>query len=174
MNSAPPVSEKHSPRQNLLLAALPAVDYDRLLPDLEVYEADGKLGYVSFPTTSIVSMLYVMENGASAEIAVTGNDGLVGIALFMGGETTPSRAIVQSAGYGYRLRAAVLKRESSSLPGWNSSRRPTAPRRLLRARSPRRSRPAARCHATMRKTPAHCRATALDECRQRVSPERRA
>src|SRR4029079_6952402 len=69
------------------------------------------LSYVYFPTSSIISLLYVMEDGASAEIAVTGNDGLVGIALFMGGETTPSRAVVQSAGYGYRLKAAVLKRE---------------------------------------------------------------
>jgi CRP-like cAMP-binding protein len=114
------MSGKHNPRQNHLLAALPAGDYERLLSDLElvplplgwaVYEAGGKLGYVYFPTTAIISLLYVMEDGSSAEIAVAGNDGLVGIALFMGGETTPSRAIVQSAGYGYRLRAALLKRE---------------------------------------------------------------
>ncbi len=110
----------HNPKQNHLLAALPAEDYARLLPDLEllpmplgwaVYEAGGKLGYLYFPTTSIVSLLYVMEDGASAEIAVTGNEGLVGIALFMGGETTPSRAIVQGAGHGYRLKARILKRE---------------------------------------------------------------
>jgi hypothetical protein len=110
----------HTPKQNHLLAALPAMDYERLLRDLErvplplgwaVYEAGDKLGYVYFPTTSIVSLLYVMEDGSSAEIAVTGNDGLVGIALFMGGESTPSRAVVQSAGYGYRLRAMVLQRE---------------------------------------------------------------
>ena len=69
------------------------------------------MGYLYFPTDSIVSLLYVMENGASAEIAVTGNDGLVGIALFMGGESTPSRAVVQSAGYAYRLRAVVMKKE---------------------------------------------------------------
>jgi CRP-like cAMP-binding protein len=103
-----------------LLAALPAADFKRLLPDLElvplplgwaIYEAGGHLGYVYFPTTSIVSLLYVMENGSSAEIAVTGHDGLVGIALFMGGESTPSRAVVQSAGHGYRLKAAVLQRE---------------------------------------------------------------
>src|SRR5688572_12923666 len=109
-----------TPKQNYLLAALPAADYERLLPDLElvplplgwaVYEAGGHLGYVYFPTTSIISLLYVMEDGASAEIAVTGHDGLVGIALFMGGESTPSRAVVQSAGYGYRLRAVVLQRE---------------------------------------------------------------
>jgi len=120
MHDAPAVSGIHSPTQNHLLAALPEADYMRLLPDLElvtlplgwaVYEAGGTLGYVYFPTTCIVSLLYVMEDGASAEIAVTGNDGLVGIALFMGGESTPSRAVVQSAGYGYRLKAAVLKKE---------------------------------------------------------------
>ena len=76
-----------------------------------VYESGGAQGYVYFPTTSIVSLLYVLADGASAEIAVTGNEGLVGIALFMGGETTPSRAVVQSAGDGYRLRAAVLKKQ---------------------------------------------------------------
>ncbi|HEY5569485.1 MAG TPA: Crp/Fnr family transcriptional regulator [Gammaproteobacteria bacterium] len=114
------VSGRQSPRQNHLLAALPAPDYERLLRDLElvtlplgwaVYEAGGELRYVYFPTNSIISLLYVMNNGAAAEIAVTGSDGLVGIALFMGGETTPSRAVVQSAGYGYRLKAAVLKKE---------------------------------------------------------------
>jgi CRP-like cAMP-binding protein len=113
-------STKHDPRQNQLLAALPATDYERLLPDLElvplplgwaVYEAGGKLGYVYFPTNGIISLLYVMKDGASAEIAITGNDGLVGVALFMGGDTTPSRAIVQSAGFGYRLRAGLLKTE---------------------------------------------------------------
>ena len=120
MHSTPAVSARPSPRQNHLLAALPAADYERLLPDLElvplplgwaVYEAGGKLGYVYFPTTGIVSLLYVMQDGASAEIAVTGNDGLVGIALFMGGETTPSRAVVQSAGAAYRLPSKILKRE---------------------------------------------------------------
>jgi len=120
MSTTPVASGKHSPKQNHLLAALPANDYARLLPDLElvpmplgwaVYEAGGKLGYVYFPTTCIISLLYVMEDGASAEIAITGNEGLVGIALFMGGETTPSRAIVQSAGYGFRLKASALKRE---------------------------------------------------------------
>jgi CRP-like cAMP-binding protein len=114
------MSSPHSPKQNHLLAALPAADYARLLPDLElipmplgwaVYESGGRLGYVYFPTTSIVSLLYVMEGGASAEIAITGNEGLVGISLFMGGESTPSRAVVQSAGNAYRLRARVLKRE---------------------------------------------------------------
>ncbi|MBX9905070.1 MAG: Crp/Fnr family transcriptional regulator [Burkholderiales bacterium] len=110
----------HHPEQNHLLAALPAADYERLLPHLEllplplglaVYESGRDQGYVYFPTTSIVSMLYVMEDGSSAEIAVVGNDGLVGIALFMGGETTSSRAVVQSAGFGYRLKAVFLKKE---------------------------------------------------------------
>ncbi len=113
-------SESQSPRQNDILAALPLQDYQRLLPDLEfvpmplgwaVYEAGQKLTHAYFPTTSIVSLLYVMENGSSAEIAVTGYDGLVGIALFMGGDTTPSRAVVQSTGFGYRLKASVLRRE---------------------------------------------------------------
>ena len=76
-----------------------------------VYESGGKMSYLYFPTTSIVSLLYVMESGASAEIAITGNEGLVGISLFMGGESTPSRAVVQSAGHGYRLKASVLKEE---------------------------------------------------------------
>ena len=110
----------HTPKQNHLLAALSAQDYAHLLPNLELiamplgwalYESGGHLGYLYFPTTSIVSLLYVMESGASAEIAITGNDGLVGISLFMGGESTPSRAVVQSAGEGYRLKASILKRE---------------------------------------------------------------
>jgi CRP-like cAMP-binding protein len=112
-------SAAHAPRDNRLLAALPAASLQKLLPSLErvplplgmvVYESGGTQGYVYFPTSSIVSLLYVLADGASAEIAVTGNEGLVGIALFMGGETTPSRAVVQSAGHGYRLRAAVLKK----------------------------------------------------------------
>ncbi len=110
----------HQVMQNNLLAALPAEDLARLQPHLEliplplgwaVYESGRDQGYVYFPTTAIVSLLYVMEDGSSAEIAIVGNEGLVGIALFMGGETTPSRAVVQSAGYGYRLRAAVTKKE---------------------------------------------------------------
>ena len=113
-------SAGQAPSQNRLLAALPAADFARLQPHLElvslplgwaVYEAGGTQGYVYFPIDSIVSLLYVMEDGSSAEIAVSGNEGLVGISLFMGGETTPSRAVVQSAGHGYRLSAAVLKRE---------------------------------------------------------------
>ena len=110
----------HTPKQNHLLAALPAEDIARLQPDLELipmplgwalYESGGEMRYLYFPTTSLVSLLYVMENGAPAEIAITGNCGLVGISLFMGGETTPSRAVVQSAGNGYRLGASVAKRE---------------------------------------------------------------
>jgi CRP-like cAMP-binding protein len=111
-----------NPEQNHLLAALPAKDYKRLLPDLEpiamplgwvVYESGARLGHVYFPTTCIVSLLYVMESGASAEIAISGNEGLVGISLFMGGESTPSRAVVQSAGAGYRLKSDIVKREFS-------------------------------------------------------------
>jgi len=114
------VASSLSPKDNRLLAALPPADIEALLPFLEpvqmvlgqaLYESGGAQGYVYFPTSSIVSLLYVLENGSSAEIAVTGCEGLVGIALFMGGETTPSRAVVQSAGAGYRLRAAVLKEQ---------------------------------------------------------------
>jgi len=110
----------HAPKQNHLLAALPAAEWERLSPHLELvpmplgealYESGGRLQHVYFPTTSIVSLLYVMEDGASAEIAVVGNEGILGISLFMGGETTPSRAVVQSAGYGYRLKAPLLKQE---------------------------------------------------------------
>ena len=114
------MTSPHSPKQNHILAALPDADYARLLPDLEllpmplgwaVYESGGAQGYLYFPTTCIVSLLYVMESGSSAEIAITGNEGMVGISLFMGGESTPSRAVVQSAGNGYRLKANVLKKE---------------------------------------------------------------
>lgn len=108
------------PEQNRLLAALPADVQTRLFVHLELvplklgvvlYESGDTLRHVYFPTDSIVSLLYVMENGASAEISVIGNEGLIGIALFMGGESTPSRAIVQSAGYAYRLRGQLLKDE---------------------------------------------------------------
>jgi CRP-like cAMP-binding protein len=108
------------PKQNYLLAALPAAEYKRIAPHLELVpmplgqvlsESDRKLGHVYFPTTSIVSLLYVMADGATAEIAVVGNDGIIGISLFMGGESTPSRAVVQSAGEGYRLRSRVIKKE---------------------------------------------------------------
>jgi CRP-like cAMP-binding protein len=113
-------SRPYTPTQNHLLAALPVTDYERLLPDLElvplalgesVYESGSDQGYVYFPITSIVSLLYVMEDGSSAEIAIAGYEGMVGISLFMGGDTTPSRAVVQSAGFGYRLNASLLKRE---------------------------------------------------------------
>lgn len=113
-------SALHSPQQNHLLNALPETEFARIADLLELvpmplgqalYESGGHLHHVYFPTTSIVSLLYVLENGASAEIAVVGNEGILGISLFMGGETTPSRAIVQSAGYGYRLRATLLKQE---------------------------------------------------------------
>ena len=112
----------HNALQNHLLAALPRSEYDRLLGDLEfiamplgevLYESGSQLAHVYFPTTCIVSLLYVMEDGASAEIAVVGNEGIIGVALFMGGETTPSRAVVQSAGHAYRLRRQLLKREST-------------------------------------------------------------
>jgi len=114
------MSSPHTPKKNHLLAALPAEDYARLLPNLEliamplgwaVYESGGHMAYLYFPTTSIVSLLYVMESGASAEIAITGNEGLIGVSLFMGGESTPSRAVVQSEGNGYRLKASILKKE---------------------------------------------------------------
>jgi CRP-like cAMP-binding protein len=111
---------QHDPRQNRLLGALAADDFGRLAPHLELthmplgevlYESGASLRHVYFPTTSIISLLYVMEDGAPAEIAIVGNEGMLGISLFMGGETTPSRAVVQSAGYGYRLKADVLKQE---------------------------------------------------------------
>lgn len=114
------MSEKHTPMQNHLLAALPAVVQERLFPDLELtsmplgkvlYESGDTLCHVYFPTDSIVSLLYVMESGASAEISVVGNEGLIGVSLFMGGESTPSRAIVQSAGSAYRLPGQKLKNE---------------------------------------------------------------
>jgi CRP-like cAMP-binding protein len=107
-------------RKNLLLAALPADESQRWLPLMEavdmplgsvLYEPGVTLTHVYFPTTAIVSLLYVMENGGSAEIAVVGNEGIVGVSLFMGGESTPSRAVVQSAGMGFRLKAQIMKTE---------------------------------------------------------------
>jgi len=112
--------DPNDPCQNHLLRALPALEAERLLPRLELvamplghvlYESGSQLRHVYFPTTSIVSLLYVMADGASAEIAVVGNEGMVGVALFMGGETTPSRAVVQSAGHAYRLKGQFLKEE---------------------------------------------------------------
>jgi CRP-like cAMP-binding protein len=114
------VSTKNAREQNQLLAAMPEAEWKRWLPEIEavdmplghvLYEPGSTLSHVYFPTTAIVSMLYVLENGASAEIAVVGNEGLVGISLFMGGESTPSRAVVQSAGNGFRLPAQALKDE---------------------------------------------------------------
>ena len=111
--------KQHTPSQNHLLAALPKQEYEDLLPNLEkiklplgeaLYESGGELRYVYFPITSIVSLLYVMENGESAEIAVVGNEGIIGIALFMGGGTMPNRAVVQSAGYAYRLKGSLVSR----------------------------------------------------------------
>ncbi len=110
----------HSPRQNRLLDALPQADFARIASHLELitlklgdvlYEPGVQLRYVYFPTSSIISLLYVMEDGASAEIAIVGNEGMLGISLFMGGESTPSRAVVQSAGSAFRLRAKLLKSE---------------------------------------------------------------
>ncbi len=114
------MSAPHSPHQNHLLDALPADDYRRVASDLELipmnlgdvlYESGAKLQYVYFPTTCIISLLYVMEDGASAEIAIVGNEGILGISLFMGGNTTPNRAVVQSAGHAFRLKAELLKNE---------------------------------------------------------------
>jgi CRP-like cAMP-binding protein len=105
---------------NHLLDALPAAECERLRPNLQpvtlplglsVYESGGAQGYLYFPRSAIVSLLHVLKNGASAEIAVVGNDGVVGISLFMGGQTTPSRAVVQSAGEGYRMTASIVKEE---------------------------------------------------------------
>lgn len=110
----------HSPLQNHLVAALPEEGRLRLFEQLELvpmplgevlYESGAQMRHVYFPTTSIVSLLYVMEDGASAEIAVVGNEGIVGISLFMGGESTTSRAVVQSAGHAYRMKGQLLKDE---------------------------------------------------------------
>ncbi|PKO94363.1 MAG: Crp/Fnr family transcriptional regulator [Betaproteobacteria bacterium HGW-Betaproteobacteria-10] len=108
------------PSQNHLLAALLDAEFDRLAPHLErvpmllgdvLYESGGKQHYVYFPTTSIISIHYLLENGNSSEIAGVGNEGVLGVALFMGGETTPSHAVVQTGGYGYRLKADLLLEE---------------------------------------------------------------
>ena len=110
----------HSPNQNHLLGALPPPDFERLAPHLNLvplplgeilYEPGQQLQHAYFPTTAIVSLHYVMESGASAETAGVGNEGVVGIALFMGGDTTPSSAVVKTAGHAYRLERRVLKEE---------------------------------------------------------------
>ena len=107
-------------KQNHLLAAIPAAQWARLSPHLEavdltlgqvLYESGATMSHIYLPTTAIISLLYVMENGASAEIAVVGNEGLVGVSLFMGGESTPSRAVVQSAGKGFKIEAQIVKDE---------------------------------------------------------------
>ena len=109
-----------NPRQSRLLAVLPEAETKRLIPHLELiplplgralYESGDQVNFVYFPTTAIVSLLYELENGSSAEIAVVGHEGIVGIALFMGGDTMPNRAVVQSAGHAYRLPGQVLKQE---------------------------------------------------------------
>ena len=117
---APKSDNQDDPLLNHLLAALPADELARLLPNLQsvslslgkvIYESGEKMEYVYFPTTAIISLLYIMENGSTAEIGVVGNDGLVGIALFMGGDTTPNRAVVQSAGRAFKMKAKVLQAE---------------------------------------------------------------
>jgi CRP-like cAMP-binding protein len=112
--------QPHATTQNHLLAAMPAAEYDRLSADLELVpmalgqvlsESGGRMHHVYFPTTCIVSLLYVLRDGSSAEIGVVGNEGIVGISLFMGGNTTPSRAVVRSAGHAYQLKAPLLQQE---------------------------------------------------------------
>ena len=114
------MSLPHSPNQNHLLAALPTEEFERLVAHLELvpmplgeilYEPGGQLQHAYFPTTAIASLHYVMESGASAETAGVGNEGVIGISLFMGGGTTPSSAVVQTAGHAYRLEARLLKQE---------------------------------------------------------------
>jgi len=114
------LTQPDNPRQNQLLAHLPDAEWQRWQPQLELvalplgkvlYESGAPLPFVYFPTSAIVSLLYVLENGSSAEIAVVGLEGVVGISIFMGGGSTPSRAVVQSAGMGYRLRADAIKGE---------------------------------------------------------------
>ena len=116
------MSLPHNPNQNHLLAALPEAEFERLAPHLQLvpmllgetlYEPGGQLQHVYFPTTAIVSLLYNLESGSSAGIAGVGNEGMLGISLFMGGDTTPSSAVVQTAGHGYRLQAKLLKEEFS-------------------------------------------------------------
>ena len=120
MTAMPNPPNPPSPQQNHLLAVLPKPESERLLPHLELvplplgkplYESGDRLDHVYFPSTAIVSLLYELEDGASAEIAVVGNEGIVGIALFMGGDTMPNRAVVQSEGHAYRLDGRLLKQE---------------------------------------------------------------
>lgn len=114
------MSLPYSPKQNRLLAALPAEEFERLAPHLELvsmklgeilYEPGGPLQHAYFPATAVISLFYAIESGMSAEIAGVGNEGMVGIFLFMGGDTTPSTAVVQTGGYCFRLKEAILKAE---------------------------------------------------------------
>lgn len=114
------MTEKKHTSKNHLLAALPAEEFNRLEPHLElvslalgkvIYESGNKMTHVYFPTTAIISMLYIMENGATAEIGIAGNNGLIGSALFMGSESTSSRAVVQSTGDAIRIKAKPLQTE---------------------------------------------------------------
>lgn len=114
------MSNLHTPKQNLFLAALPEEVYERLKLCLElvtlpqgwaVYESGGEIDLVYFPTTSVISLLSITDEREPAKIAVIGNEGLFGIAMLMGRKTTPNRAVVQNGGYGYRLKAANLRRE---------------------------------------------------------------
>lgn len=116
-----------NPRSNQLLAALSSEEFDRLHTDLELiwlphkkvlHESGDRLQHVYFPVTAIVSLMYVIEDGGSAEVALIGNDGMLGIALFMGGETMPNRAVVLSAGYAFRLRRRVLQGSLARFDGW--------------------------------------------------------
>jgi CRP-like cAMP-binding protein len=116
----PGIASAHNPKKNRLLAAFPAADFERWLPHLELFnmplgqvlfESGAVEKYVYFPTTAIVSLLYVMKDGDAAEIAMIGNEGVVGVSLLMGGNSTPSRAVVQSAGKGFRLSAKMIKLE---------------------------------------------------------------
>ena len=122
------MTDSHTPKKNHILAALPADAYEHLLHNLElvllplgtvIYESGNELHYAYFPTTCTISLLYVMENGASAEIAVVGNEGMIGVAHFMGGNTMPNRAIVQSAGHAYRLRKLLLMEEFNRTGGYS-------------------------------------------------------
>ena len=116
----PAPGETTNPVENRLLAELPELELERLMPNLEpvslalgqvIYESGGRMSHVYFPTDSIISLLYLMENGTTAEIGVIGYEGMVGLALFMGGQTTPNRAVVQSAGSAFRMRAKALQDE---------------------------------------------------------------
>ncbi len=113
-------AERHGRYENRLLSELPDEEYERLVPGLQpvtfplgeiVYESGGRVDYVHFPTTSVISLLYIMKDGSIAEVGLTGNDGVVGVALFLGGDTTPNRAIAQIAGGALRMKAKILQEE---------------------------------------------------------------